>query len=239
MPSIRIGTSGWTYSHWKGPFYPSDCPKNRWLEYYSRHFDTVELNATFYRQPKPITFTNWKKRTPDLFLWSVKASRYITHVKRLKDAGDSLERFYESALLLGSKLGPILIQLPPGLKYDQDLVEEFMAGLNPSLRHVMEVRNASWMNDTFFQQLESHGVAFCISDTAGRYPYKETVTADFVYVRLHGSRKLYASEYTEEELAGWAEKIGRFKADVFLYFDNDFKGYAVANARRLKQMLGL
>jgi uncharacterized protein YecE (DUF72 family) len=235
--SIRIGTSGWNYPHWKALFYPEDCPKTRWLEYYAQHFDTVELNATFYRLPKAVTFENWQHRTPASFTWSLKASRYITHVKRLKEAEEPLKRFYDSALRLGPKLGPILFQLPPSLAYENGLIREFLEQLDSSLRHVIEVRHPSWIQDSFFQELEDTNVAFCISDTAGRYPFREAVTADFIYIRLHGSQKLYASKYTEKELKNWAKKIKAWNRDTFIYFDNDFEAYAVANARRLKEML--
>lgn len=235
-PDIKIGTSGWTYPHWKGLFYPEKHPKSRWLEYYAGHFDTVELNATFYRLPKIETFEKWRQRTPASFLWSLKASRYLTHVRRLRDPEDPLTRFYDTAVGLGAKLGPILFQLPPGLSFETDLLQTFLDHLDTSRRHVIEVRHSSWINDRFFSRLENHNIAFCISDTAGRYPYSETLTADFVYVRLHGSKTLYKSLYTEEELAHWAEKITGWKRDTFVYFDNDFECHAISNAARLKEM---
>lgn len=234
---VHIGTSGWTYGHWKGIFYPEDQPKARWLEYYAREFDTVELNATFYRLPNKTTFEKWFKRTPEGFLWSLKASRYITHVKRLKDVREPLDRFYHSASRLGSKLGPLLFQLPPSLTYDAHLMESFLARLDPSFRHAVEIRHSSWLTSEFFTQLQHKNTAFCISDTAGRYPYQEEITADFVYIRLHGSRKLYASEYTKEELEIWAKKIQDWGRETFVYFDNDFGGYAVRNAKMLKKLL--
>jgi uncharacterized protein YecE (DUF72 family) len=235
-PDIKIGTSGWTYPHWKGPFYPEKQAKSKWLEYYAEHFDTVELNATFYRLPKIETFEKWRQRTPASFLWSLKASRYLTHVRRLKDPEEPLNRFYDAVKGLGTKLGPILFQLPPGLNFDPDLLQNFIEHLDTSRSHAIEVRHASWLNDIFFHSLETHNIAFCISDTAGRYPYSETVTADFVYIRLHGSKILYRSLYTEEELALWVEKIKGWKRKTFVYFDNDFEGYAVHNARRLKEL---
>jgi len=236
-PDIKIGTSGWTYPHWKGPFYPEKHSKSRWLEYYTGHFDTVELNATFYRLPKTETFEKWRQRTPASFLWSLKASRYLTHVRRLKNPGEPLNRFYNAIKGLGTRLGPILFQLPPGLNFDPDLLQNFIDHLDTSRSHAIEVRHASWLNDIFFHNLETHNIAFCISDTAGRFPYSETVTADFVYIRLHGSKILYRSLYTEEELAIWAEKIKGWKRKTFVYFDNDFECYAVHNARRLKELL--
>ncbi|MBW1740927.1 MAG: DUF72 domain-containing protein [Deltaproteobacteria bacterium] len=236
---IRIGTSGWSYPHWQERFYPADWPKSRWLEYYTEHFDTVELNATFYQLPKPKTFENWKARTPDHFLWALKANKYITHTKRLKKPDEPLERFYTAASGLKEKLGPILFQLPPSLSFDEREFEAFCQSLDPYQRHTLEVRHPSWINDRLFAILKKYNLAFCIADTAGRYPYYEVVTADFVYIRLHGSKKLYASDYSEEELQAWAQKIKEWGKDVYLYFDNDFEGYAVKNAKRLKEILGL
>jgi uncharacterized protein YecE (DUF72 family) len=235
---IRIGTSGWTYSHWKHVFYPLACPKSRWLEYYTEHFDTVELNATFYRLPKATTFEGWGRRTPDLFLWAVKASKYITHTKRLREPAEPLERFYSVTSALGEKLGPILFQLPPSLSFDEERFTGFCGCLSPSRRHALEVRHPSWISDRLFAILKAHNMAFCISDTAGRYPFHERVTADFIYIRLHGSKKLYASDYSEQELQAWAQKIRKWEKDTYLYFDNDFEGYAVKNAKRMKEILG-
>jgi uncharacterized protein YecE (DUF72 family) len=236
-PKIRIGTSGWSYPHWKELFYPQDCRQSQWLEFYAEHFDTVELNATFYRLPKSKTFENWRLRTPDDFLWAVKANKYVTHTKRLNEPYEPLKRFYEAASGLKEKLGPVLFQLPPSLSFDEETFRHFCQSLNPSVSHALEVRHPSWINDLLFAILEEHNIAFCIADTAGRYPYHETVTADFVYIRLHGSEKLYASEYSEEELRVWAKKIKEWNKETYLYFDNDFGGYAVKNARRLKEIL--
>ncbi|MEA2038994.1 MAG: DUF72 domain-containing protein [Thermodesulfobacteriota bacterium] len=237
--NIRIGTSGWNYPHWREIFYPVECPKSKWLEYYTRHFDTVELNATFYGLPKPETFGKWKQRTPDDFLWAVKANRYITHTKRLKEPEESLGRFYKAAISLQEKLGPVLFQLPPSLSFDEQDFEVFCQSLNQSQRHALEIRHHSWISDRVFAILKNYNIAFCVADTAGRYPYHEVVTADFIYIRLHGSRKLYVSEYSEEELKTWAEKIAAWGKDTYIYFDNDFEGYAVKNAKRLKEIIGL
>ena len=235
---IRIGTSGWTYPHWVRLFYPVDWPKSRWLEYYIEHFDTVELNASFYRLPLFKTFENWKARTPDRFIWALKANKYITHIKRLKEPEEPLERFYAAASGLKEKLGPILFQLPPSMRFETERFKGFCRCLDSSQRHALEVRHPSWISDELFSLLEQYNIAFCIADTAGRYPYHEVVTADFVYVRLHGSTKLYASNYSEEELQMWARKIEGWGKDTYLYFDNDFGGYAVRNAIRLKEILG-
>ncbi|HDM09079.1 MAG: DUF72 domain-containing protein [Deltaproteobacteria bacterium] len=236
---FRIGTSGWNYKHWKEIFYPANVAQRKWLEFYCTRFDTVELNATFYRLPKVETFQSWKKRTPQGFLWAVKANKFITHTKRLKDCEEPIERFYSSVKGLDKKLGPILFQLPPSLQFDESLFEDFCSLLSNSYKHVLEVRHASWIDDKAFQIMAKNQIAFCISDTAGRYPYHEQITADFTYVRLHGSKKLYASKYATEELETWAKKLLDWGVDAYVYFDNDFGGNAVENAMELKGLLAL
>jgi uncharacterized protein YecE (DUF72 family) len=236
-PSIRIGTSGWDYPHWQQVFYPPSLQKIRWLEFYASRFDTVELNAAFYRQPNAATVAKWHDRTPPGFLWAVKANRYITHIRRLRDVSKPLCRFYSVIKGLREKLGPVLMQLPPRLAFDEGLARSFLAALDPGLRHVLEVRNSSWINERVFELLAEHNVAMCIADTAGCFPVSEAVTADFIYVRLHGSRELYASKYTGAELQVWAEKIRRWGMDTYVYFDNDHAGHALQNALRLRKLL--
>ncbi len=231
---LRIGTSGWIYKHWKGLFYPGDLAQKSWLEFYARHFDTVEINATFYRLPKPSTFESWYNRTPEGFLWAVKASKFITHTKRLKGCEEPIQRFYNSVEPLREKLGPLLFQLPPSLTFDESLFKEFCSLLKTSFTHALEVRHKSWIQERAFQIMSDYNIAFCISDTAGRYPFHEIITADFIYIRLHGSQKLYASLYTKDEIKQWAEKIIKWDKPTFVYFDNDFEGYAIQNARELK-----
>jgi uncharacterized protein YecE (DUF72 family) len=238
-PRTRIGTSGWIYNHWVEIFYPRDTPKSRWLEFYGDHFNTVELNASFYRLPKAQTFVNWSKRTSDDFLWAVKASRYITHVRRLSEAAEPLERLYGAVEVLGEKLGPILFQLPPSLSFNEEAFMRFCRCLKKDRLHVLEVRHRSWEDERAIDILREHNIALCVSDTAGRYPYIEEDTASFVYFRLHGSRQLYASEYSEAELNEYAKKIRQRAKDTYLYFDNDYHGYAVKNAKRIKEILGL
>jgi len=238
-PQIYIGTSGWIYDHWSEVFYPKDCPKTKWLEFYARHYGTVELNASFYRLPKPRTFENWRTRTPDTFLWTVKANRYITHIKRIKDVEEPLERFYSSVELLKEKLGPILFQLPPNLSFDEAVLSNFCQHLKGDHLYTLEVRHPSWAQKRVVEILKDNNIALCISDTAGRYPYIEEDTATFFYVRLHGSRKLYGSEYSEKELRTFARKIRDWSKDTYLYFDNDYRGYAIKNAKRLREILGL
>lgn len=235
---IYVGTSGWNYDHWKGVFYPEKYPKSKWLEFYAEQFKTVEVNATFYRSMKPGTFDNWRKRTPEAFLWSVKASRFITHIKRLKDAEEPLQKFLEPLSMLGEKLGVMLFQFPPSLVFDEDILENFCRQLPENKRCTFEARHPSWLEENALMSLKRHNIAWCMSDTAGRYPFCEAVTSDFIYIRLHGSRKLYASQYTEEELKTWAKKIERWNKDTFVYFDNDFMGFAPKNALRLKELLG-
>jgi uncharacterized protein YecE (DUF72 family) len=239
IPHIYIGTSGWNYKHWAEVFYPKDCPKAKWLEFYAGQFHTVELNASFYRLPKPQTFENWKERTPDDFLWAVKASRYITHIKRLREAAEPLERLYGAVEGLESNLGPILFQLPPSLSFNEEVFGQFCRQLKTDRLHALEVRHSSWEHQKAIDILRDHNMALCVSDTAGRYPYLEEDVASFAYIRLHGSQKLYASEYSEAELRAYARKIRQWNRDTYLYFDNDYRGYAVKNARRIKEILEL
>lgn len=234
---IRIGTSGWSYDHWKGIFYPLKLPKTKWLTQLASIFDTVEINATFYRQPKPRTFEKWYAQTPDDFLFSIKASRFITHIKKLNDVQDSLNRFYQAIAPLKEKIGVILFQLPPSLHYNQKLLDHFLDQLDLSWRTTLEVRHASFIEETFYQSLSSRNIAFCWSDTAGRYPYSEEVTADFLYIRLHGSPFLYRSSYSENFLKTFGDKIRETGRDAFIYFDNDAEGHAPKNALWLKNYI--
>lgn len=233
----RIGTSGWNYAHWKEIFYPSDLGRPNWLTYYAHAFDTVEVNATFYRLPNTSTFVQWYQKTPPHFQWAVKASKFITHTRRLEDVGEPLERFYSAVQGLKEKLGPLLFQLPPSLRFHKESFIRFCKNLQQPYRHVLEIRHPSWIDPAAFELMGEFHIAFCIADTAGRYPYHEEITTDFLYIRLHGSKKLYASDYTEEELRTWAGKIRKWKRDAYVYFDNDFHGYAVKNAKRLKGLL--
>ncbi|HVN71933.1 MAG TPA: DUF72 domain-containing protein [Desulfomonilia bacterium] len=236
-PRWFIGTSGWNYDHWRGAFYPDGLPKTRWLKYYAGIFQTVEVNATFYGRMQPSTYEKWKQTTPEGFLWSVKASRFITHIRRLDRAEDPTRTFLESVSRLGEKLGPILFQLPPSLAFEKSLAESFFPLLPHGGRYVIEARHKSWVSDEALTCLKDHGIAWCISDTAGRYPYREAVTAGFIYIRLHGSKRLYASCYTEDELKEWAAKMRNWGLDAYVYFDNDFMGYAPMNAVKLRELL--
>jgi len=235
---VRIGTSGWNYPHWRGPFYPRGLPPAAWLEYYSRHSDTVEINATFYGRPKPSTFERWYQSTPEGFLFAIKASRYITHIKRLKKVEEPITRFYQDLKPLKEKLGGILFQLPPNMAFNKERLEDFLSLLDLSIPTAIEVRHESFLTEDFFRLLEKHKVGFCISDTAGKYPsLAYRITADFTYIRLHGSRILYASPYTRQELEEWAHRIISWGVDAHVYFDNDAHGYAPLNAVQLKEIL--
>lgn len=242
MAGNFIGTSGWSYDHWANQFYPKDLNKNRWLEFYTENLDSVELNASFYRLPKKKTFENWWERTPDCFTFSVKMSRYVTHVKRLLDPEDSLKVFFDAVGGLGEKCSTVLIQLPPSLGFETGRVNTFLEELTVKYgdyRFTFECRHQSWFNDGVYDLLRRYGIALCISDTPC-YPYSEEVTSGFVYVRLHGHEQLYASDYSDQQLREWADKIRAWNIggkDVFIYFDNDANAYAVKNALRLRELL--
>ena len=237
IPQVHVGTSGWQYRHWRGVFYPPGLASARWLNFYVSHFKTLELNVTFYRQVDPNTYEKWRDSVPGDFLFSAKMSRYITHIRRLHVDASAVKRFIDAVTCLSDRLGVVLIQLPPSLKFDQDLILAFFDLLDPRLRYTVEARNKSFLCDQFFQILSQRNMAWCISESAGRYPYAETVTAEFIYLRLHGRDKLYASSYTDGQLKEIAEKIGKWGKETFVYFDNDFEGFAVMNALRLQEIL--
>ncbi len=239
MSRIAIGTSGWNYAHWKGLFYLEDLPASEWLEFYSRHFRTVELNVTFYRMPRETTVRRWVSATPEDFIFSVKMNRRITHRHRLSDAEAALKTFLEMIAGFGRKLGVVLIQLPPSLRFDPDRVEGFLRELrreSPRIRYALEPRHRTWLQEEAYAVLRRYEIALCQADSGGRYPTADVVTAPFVYLRFHGPGALYASTYEETQLRAIAERIRAWHAeglDVYAYFNNDFHGYAVANARTL------
>lgn len=282
---IRIGLSGWTYPGWRGIFYPEDLAHRRELEYASRKFSSIEVNGTHYALQKPETFRKWSAETPEHFVFSIKGSRYITHIRRLNEVEEPLANFFASGMLvLREKLGPFLWQFPPSFRFDAARVEAFFnllprdtnaagalirkaatretstkgARPNRPLRHCMEIRHESFMAPEFFALLRKYGVAFVFADTAGKWPYAEDLTSDFVYIRLHGSKKLYESGYGKKVLGRWAKRILRWteggqprdahlvtprklahskSRDVYVYFDNDAKVKAPANALTLCQLL--
>ena len=238
---IRVGTSGWHYDHWRGPFYPDKLPKSKWFEHYAQHFDTVEINNTFYQLPKAQTFKNWHKQAPDNFLFTVKANRYITHIKRLKDAQEPVERFLEGARLLRNNLGPILYQLPPTFHKDIDPLVAFLQLLPKGRTAVFEFRHKSWFSEDTYELLREFNAAFCIHDMPG-IPTPRIITADSIYVRFHGSTGKYEGDYPKSALRDWAQWINEHTKgvrSVYAYFNNDIHAYAVHNAKTLREQIGI
>lgn len=238
---IRIGTSGWHYQHWRGPFYEDRCPSSKMLDYYLQHFDTVEVNNSFYKLPSEDTFECWRQSTPPDFCFAVKASRFITHNKKLKDPENALENFLPRADLLSEKLGPVLFQLPPKWRVNVDRLEEFLSVLpkGKRRRYAFELREPSWLNGRVYEVLRRHNAAFCIYELAG-FLTDKIVTADWTYIRLHGPGSKYQGSYSTDQLAAWAAQIKRWHAElaaIYVYFDNDQAGYAAHNALELKRLV--
>jgi uncharacterized protein YecE (DUF72 family) len=236
---IHIGTSGWHYDHWRGPFYPEDLTPGEFLGFYQQHFHTVEINNSFYRLPTEKALIAWREAVPPDFLFAVKGSRYITHMKKLQDPEKSLAPFMTRVPLLGERLGPILFQLPPRWRYNALRMRDFLAALPRGYRYALELRDPTWLNQEACRLLQEHGAAFCIYELAGLVSLRE-VTADFVYIRLHGPGGAYQGSYDRETLAGWAKDISAWAArglEVFCYFDNDEAGYAAQNALELQEMV--
>ena len=285
---VRIGISGWTYKPWRGTFYPADLPHKKELAYASSVLSSIEINGTFYSLQRPASYAAWYNQTPPGFVFALKGSRYITHLLRLRNIQAALANFFVSGVLrLNEKLGPILWQFPPNFQFEPDLFESFLAQLPPSsaaaaglikhsdrrvqgktwveidrdrpLRYAIEIRHPSFATPAFMRLLRKYRAAFVTADTAGNWPMLHDVTADFVYVRLHGAEELYASGYTEPALNAWAEKIKAWAKggdagaaervgpaarkrgcrDVFVYFDNDAKVRAPFDALQLAGKLGL
>ena len=284
-PPLRIGTSGWVYPPWRGTFYPAGLPQRRELEYLSRRVNSIEINSSFYSLQRPESYQAWAAQTPDDFVFAVKGGRFITHLKKLRDVHTPLANFFASGVLaLGPKLGPLLWQLPPTLAFDADRLNSFLDLLPRTttaaaalaehhderlddrawirtdaqrpIRHALEVRHPSYRDPALVELLRAHDVALVVADTAGTWPYLEDVTADFVYVRLHGEAELYVSGYTDESLTAWAERIRRWERgqsprtehtiapaapvrprEVFVYFDNDVKVRAPVDAISLAERL--
>lgn len=288
MAKIHIGISGWRYAGWRGHFYPEDLVQKRELEYASRKLPTIELNGSFYSLQRPSSYRRWYDETPEHFVFSVKGSRFITHTRRLREIEAPLANFFASGLLLlREKLGPFLWQFPPNFKYDEELLDRFfsllprdteaaarLAGRHDDrlkddrvwaktdqkrpLRHAMEVRHDSFLDDSFVRLLRKQNVSLVFSDAAGNWPYAEDVTSEFIYIRLHGAEERYVSGYTDKALDSWAAKISQWhrggepadarkitslkpprksSRDVFVYFDNDAKVKAPDDAQRLMERL--
>jgi len=286
---IQIGISGWRYAPWRGVFYPAGLPQSQELAFASRQLPTIEINGSFYSLQRPEWFADWREQSPRDFVFAVKGPRYITHMRRLKDVHVPLANFFASGVLaLGDKLGPILWQFPPHLPFNAERFEAFFAMLpkdtdqalalarqhderlagrdwlqaarGKRLRHAAEIRHPSFVDEAFIDLLRRHGVALVVADTAGRWPLLEDLTANFVYLRLHGDKELYASGYGDEALDVWARRIAAWsrgqqvddarlashdpaarasRRDVFCYFDNDVKVHAPYDAARLAQRLGV
>lgn len=289
MGRIYIGISGWRYAPWRGVFYPEGLTQNRELEFASRALPTIEINGSFYSLQRPESYTDWYEATPPGFVFSVKGNRYITHILRLRDIEKPLANVFASGVFsLREKLGPFLWQFPPSFRYDPERIEHFFSLLprdteealklarkreprmkgrsrlaidkNRKLRHAMEIRNKSFIDDSFVELLRKYQVALVVADAAGKWPYKEDVTSDFMYLRLHGEEELYTSGYTEEALDRWAARIRawsegsepddamhisnapppkRKSRDVYCYFDNDAKVKAPFDAKQLIEKLEL
>src|SRR4051812_25382596 len=239
---LRIGTSGWHYKHWLGTFYPEKLPPSKMLDFYLQRFDTVEINNSLYMLPKVPILESWREATPKDFLFSIKASRFLTHNKKLKDPQNALDNFLPRAEALGRKLGPILFQLPPKWRINPERFEQFLEALPKYHRYTFEFREPTWEHDQTYALLRKHNAAYCIYELAG-YISPLHLTTDFIYVRLHGPTiNKYAGSYDARTLKMWAKRIEAWMADgrsVFIYFDNDQAGYAAQNALALKKMLGV
>ncbi len=236
---IHIGTSGWHYQHWKGPFYPRDLPDKEMLQFYVQHFQTAEINNSFYRIPGKKTLEQWSRTAGKDFVFSVKGSLYITHMKKLKDPHVPVKNFMEKISALKASLGPVLFQLPPNWKKNRDRLQSFLEAFPSKQKITIEFRDESWFGDDINELLEKYGIAFCIYDFNRRQSPK-TVTADFVYIRLHGPDGAYKGLYDNKTLDGWAGAISQWEKqgkEVFCYFDNDQAGYAAKNAVQLHKMI--
>lgn len=239
MARIYIGTSGYYYKHWIGRFYPEKLAKDKWLEYYSKVFDTVELNTTFYHLPRAKTLEGWIRKTPFNFLFSVKIHQVITHIKKLKDVRSDFYGFMKmiKPLRIYNRIGCILHQFPPTLEYDISLLKNYIALLPKGYRHVFEFRNPEFFNDTIFGILKENGIALCISHMHELFA-PPVATADFVYFRFHGPEERYRSIYDDEQIEDFAMLIWNFLLEdkiVFAYFNNDYNAYAVENAISLRK----
>lgn len=234
--NFHIGTSGWSYRWWRGLFYPESVPQARWLEFFQEHFETVELNATFYRLPAEKVFRRWAERSSESFVFAVKGWRFITHVHRLRDVAEHVQTFLSRARLLGEHMGPVLWQLPPSLHRDTALLRDFLALLPDDLHHSLEFRHGGWFaGDTYDLLSEKGCCALCLYHMA-QFETPILATAPFVYIRFHGPEPHYGGSYPDEALETWAGRIRTFLddgRDVWAYFNNDTSAYATRDARRL------
>ena len=236
---IRIGCSGWQYKHWRGDFYPAELPTARWFAHYALSFDTVEINNSFYRLPPAETFAAWREQAPARFLYAVKASRFLTHMKKLKDPEDPLARFFDNARQLGARIGPVLYQLPPRWPLNLERLEIFLRALPRGYRHTVEFREPSWYDERVYELLRRYNVALCLHDMQGSTSGR-LVVGPFIYVRFHFGTKKYGGGYSDDRLDEWAEWLTARAADglhVFAYFNNDSGGHAPRDAVRLRQKI--
>ena len=241
LKKIMIGCSGWNYAHWRGRFYPGEMRQKLWFDFYQASFDTVEINNTFYKLPQEQTFRQWEMQAGDEFIYAVKANRYLTHLKKLHNAQDALEKFIARVRLLGQKLGPLLYQLPPHWAKDYKRLEGFLDLLPKNLIHVFEFRDQSWMEDDILRLLDQYGCSFCIHDMPGLICPRKSV-GPITYLRFHGAQEKYQGGYPRSTLQEWADWIREHSGkehsgDVYVYFNNDAMAHAVYDAMQLKRYL--
>lgn len=239
MEAVHVGTSGWNYDHWSGPFYPQHLRQDEWFAFYQSRFNTVEINNTFYNLPGERTVERWLQEANESFRFSVKGSRYITHMKKLKDPEESTRRFFQRMEPMRGKIDVVLFQLPPRWKRNSGRLKGFLSALPDGWRYAFEFRDESWFDDESYELLREHNAAFCIYELAGRVSPEET-TADIVYLRLHGPEGAYQGSYSESALDEWAEKCRSWAdegREVWVYFDNDDRGSAPVNAESLLKKL--
>jgi uncharacterized protein YecE (DUF72 family) len=241
MPcDVRIGTSGWHYKHWRGPFYDPALPAREMLAFYLRQFDSVEINNSFYRLPTEEALKAWRESTPANFVFAMKASRFITHNKKLSDPESALDKFMPRAEILGRKLGPILFQLPPRWHVNPERLDSFLKMLPKRHRYAFEMRDPTWHIEPIYRLLHAHNAAFCPYDLAG-FQSPIEITADFTYIRLHGPAGPYQGSYSHEALATWAKRIRGWRRKlkgIYVYFDNYQEAFAAKNALELKRLVG-
>ncbi len=244
---IYIGTSGWVYDDWARAFYPARLNQRDWLKYYSNHFITVEINASFYHLLSAKTYERWLKITPKNFVFSVKISRYLTHIKKLNDSQEPWQRFINNAKCLDKKLGPILVQLPPNFKANSEKLSKLLKIIPKKYKIALEARNKTWFTGEIYDILKKHNAAMVLADSEEwssliRMSAPGEITVDFIYIRMHGPGNLYNSKYTLAQLKNLAKNIKLWKRkvkEIYVYFNNDTNAYAVQNATRIKQLLGV
>jgi uncharacterized protein YecE (DUF72 family) len=236
---IYIGTSGWNYKSWKNKFYPEELAQKEWLDYYSKRFNSVEINNTFYQLPQKHTFKNWADQTPEDFIFSVKASRYITHLKKLKECGDAVDKLIEHSSRLKEKIGIFLFQLPANQGKDIDKLKSFINQLPDKYKYAFEFRHHSWFDDSVLNILDKNNCGVVINSSPD-FPFQDITTGKICYIRMHGSKKLYSSKYSKEELEKFANIIIKYHNKgfhSFIYFNNDIHGYAVENADTMQKLI--